>query len=707
MNISAFIRTSLLFAMTSIPLKAVPLGEMKKHGETRSNHLTTEQKTLELRREEEIKEAALEQHQESFVADDHLSHSEDEDSEPPMLYPFDFPEEVLEQQLHEAQAAESTWREKHFQRYELLEEQEQLQREASKATRYWDARADRYNRILQNIDEVKSTTEERTKLQTIVTACQQAAEAAKVDVTQQLPHFDFINAKLFNDLFKREVEDKATQGEENLNSSSAQTPTTAKQKILTSTSNFNFCKTARITKALVKYLACSAGLSMLPKIHATSTTLSTGLVGYYPFNGDANDHSGNGNHGTPHFVTAAADRFGNINNAYSFDGSSSYVEVTNGNAFNFVNDLSLSMWVNPASSQGGLTQILSQVDNSVGWFIQQNYVSNYFYFGYYVAPNNVYLPCQIQLVANAWNHLAITKKDVSTHCYLNNMLAGAGNASASTITFNSNLPLTIGAWNGANTQPASGLQRFFNGLLDEIRIYNRTLSASEISQLYNFPAPTSQPSSQPSRQPSSQPSLQPTLSPTSFISGTLKDALVAYYPFQGNARDQSGNGNNGVVYNATLTADRFGNSRSAYNFNGASSYIEIVNGSPFDFANNMSVAFWVKPRAQQTGFPQLLSKTTFGNGQSSWAFAQVGNLINSYWFTYKQVPLNSWFSTGSLFLSPNQWHHYAINKDNTKVSTYLDGSLAFINYGSNSTIKKNGNLPLMIGAFNGGEYSAC
>ena len=60
MYISFFIRTSLLFAMTSIPLKAVTLGEMKKHGEARSNHLTTEQKTLELRREEEIEEAALE-----------------------------------------------------------------------------------------------------------------------------------------------------------------------------------------------------------------------------------------------------------------------------------------------------------------------------------------------------------------------------------------------------------------------------------------------------------------------------------------------------------------------------------------------------------------------------------------------------------------------------------------------------------------------
>ncbi|TAF12105.1 MAG: hypothetical protein EAZ75_03925, partial [Flavobacteriia bacterium] len=44
------------------------------------------------------------------------------------------------------------------------------------------------------------------------------------------------------------------------------------------------------------------------------------------------------------------------------------------------------------------------------------------------------------------------------------------------------------------------------------------------------------------------------------------NGLVAYWPFSGNANDQSGNGNNGTVNGATLTTDRFGNSNSAYNF---------------------------------------------------------------------------------------------------------------------------------------------
>ena len=51
------------------------------------------------------------------------------------------------------------------------------------------------------------------------------------------------------------------------------------------------------------------------------------------------------------------------------------------------------------------------------------------------------------------------------------------------------------------------------------------------------------------------------------------NGLVAYYPFNGNANDYSLNANNGTVIDATLTADRFGNTNSAYQFNGNGSYI--------------------------------------------------------------------------------------------------------------------------------------
>ena len=55
----------------------------------------------------------------------------------------------------------------------------------------------------------------------------------------------------------------------------------------------------------------------------------------------------------------------------------------------------------------------------------------------------------------------------------------------------------------------------------------------------------------------------------------LKNGLVGYYPFNGNANDESGNRNNGSVIGASLTSDRNGNPNSAYFFNGRSDYISI------------------------------------------------------------------------------------------------------------------------------------
>ena len=67
----------------------------------------------------------------------------------------------------------------------------------------------------------------------------------------------------------------------------------------------------------------------------------------------------------------------------------------------------------------------------------------------------------------------------------------------------------------------------------------------------------------------------------------LNDGLVAYYPFKGNANDESGNGNYGTVYGATLTTDSLGNADSAYNFDGDYDYIAI----PIDLISPSTPAF--------------------------------------------------------------------------------------------------------------------
>lgn len=87
----------------------------------------------------------------------------------------------------------------------------------------------------------------------------------------------------------------------------------------------------------------------------------------------------------------------------------------------------------------------------------------------------------------------------------------------------------------------------------------------------------------------------------SFGQVDLNLGLRAYYPFTGSANDVSGNNNNPVFNNATLTADRLGNPNSAYHFNGIDNYMRVTDNATLNMGNKMSLAIWVKPTGYYTG----------------------------------------------------------------------------------------------------------
>jgi hypothetical protein len=248
-----------------------------------------------------------------------------------------------------------------------------------------------------------------------------------------------------------------------------------------------------------------------------SGSLSQGIIAYYPFDGNTRDQSGNAHNAVVHNTVLVNDRNGRSNKAYNFDGSSSYVEVSNAGAFNLGKQFSFSVWVN-ASAAGQMIIFSNSHGASGGWFLENSDVPtpNTFHFAYLTAASSSYYnPCQdIRFVPNAWNHLAIVKNGLNTRCYLNAVLVGSGNASAAAVASNGNLPLTIGVRNNGLTQPASAMTKYFRGQLDDIFFYNRSLTVPEIRQLSEFGSPTSQPTNQPTRRPSSQPSVQPTMRPS-------------------------------------------------------------------------------------------------------------------------------------------------------------------------------------------------
>ena len=89
-------------------------------------------------------------------------------------------------------------------------------------------------------------------------------------------------------------------------------------------------------------------MTVTPLLGNAQSVPTNGLVAFYPFDGNANDVSGNAIHGTATGVTLTTDRFGRSNAAYQFSGNNSplsYVRITNAATLQFPSDFTFSAWI--------------------------------------------------------------------------------------------------------------------------------------------------------------------------------------------------------------------------------------------------------------------------------------------------------------------------------------------------------------------------
>lgn len=151
--------------------------------------------------------------------------------------------------------------------------------------------------------------------------------------------------------------------------------------------------------------------------------------------------------------------------------------------------------------------------------------------------------------------------------------------------------------------------------------------------------------------------------------------LRAYYPFNGNANDESGNNNHGIVHGATLTEDRNGNPNSAYSFDGTNDYIDI--GNNFSLKPNLpiTIATWIY-LYDEAYFEPIFYNNFVENHYYGIVFNIVsGNRLNiSYGDGGPISPGSRTTKRGTKNLNFNQWHHVAaVINDSTHMHLYVDG----------------------------------
>ena len=225
--------------------------------------------------------------------------------------------------------------------------------------------------------------------------------------------------------------------------------------------------------------------------------LQTGLVGYWPFCGNANDESGNGNNGSVNGATLTTDRFGNPDSAYSFDGVNDYISLNDSffNGSSSVTQLTHSLWFNVSnyptngsysfSTKEGYWRTISfrlTSSNKITFGGSQPSPQQYF---------NIHSPQNIVPI-NSWNNITVTYQNSTLKLYLNGSIVATETIALSSLNYsylaagNSTSTNLIGA-----SHPVSpGLNGFVDGKIDDFALWNRALSETEVQQLAGAPSYT-------------------------------------------------------------------------------------------------------------------------------------------------------------------------------------------------------------------------
>ena len=224
----------------------------------------------------------------------------------------------------------------------------------------------------------------------------------------------------------------------------------------------------------------------------TATTVfsqipTNGLVAFYPFNGNANDESGNNNNGAVNGASLASDRFGKANCSYSFNGNGNYIQVANSANINPL-DISFNFWVKP-----------NQTSTYSRFFSKMDHVNaNFYSYGVGLNPNKTIsigwakTGCdQIQgqggasyngdsvIKTNDWSMITISlTSNGKLEYFINGILI---KSQIDSVFKACNDPVSVfrfGQWWDKDNQ-------WYNGLLDDFRIYNRILTQQDINNLLN------------------------------------------------------------------------------------------------------------------------------------------------------------------------------------------------------------------------------
>lgn len=208
---------------------------------------------------------------------------------------------------------------------------------------------------------------------------------------------------------------------------------------------------------------------------------TTGLIAYYPFNGNPNDASGHGYNGTASNVTLEMDRFGQANKAYRSRGGK--IIVSNFPFDGSTGQMTISAWIMPDTGWGtnsnATEAIVTHDVGTFSFFVEQSGTGNGI-FHYWVfqtnQQNNPNATTTFLFEKSKWYHLVIVANaGQEIVMFINNQKILTGK-NCPPVIYTSTAPLLLGG---------GQVGSFLNGRFDDIRIYNSALTETQVGALYH------------------------------------------------------------------------------------------------------------------------------------------------------------------------------------------------------------------------------
>ncbi|PLX21290.1 hypothetical protein C0584_03125 [Candidatus Parcubacteria bacterium] len=380
---------------------------------------------------------------------------------------------------------------------------------------------------------------------------------------------------------------------------------------------------------------------------STALGLDDGLVGYWTFDGpdidwDNNlvyDKSGEGNNGVASGSPIAVN--GKFGQAFEFDGIDDFIQVSDDTSLDISSEITLSAWVRPGD-EDATNRVISKNDDAYELTVNADETVSFGINTWYGDADKT-ITSDIALIQGEWSHIVGIFDGDNLAVYVNNV-SKVEDTAESSITLN-NDELFIGRRLSAG--------REFSGRIDEVRIYNRALSSSELGTLYRKG--------------------QAVIQSNEHV--YHNKGLVGYWSFDGPDMDWASTtaevlDSSGYGYNGDLTGSYKavrGKLGQGMHFNGTDTCIDL--GTDFDISSMpFTISAWVYPE-NISDWGQIFSKRD-GYGASSMRFnlavTSVGSLVY-------QTGTEARDTTYDLPL--NQWTHIALVPSSINTLLYVNGDL--------------------------------